>query len=120
MTQDQAQDRSAVARANGSVPATPSRPARSAPARPPSCSESDPSGINSGAGLVPYLAARHIAAGMNWPVFAVFALAAVVVSLPAGRLARCIPAAALRRGFAVLVLLVAAGVITQAIASLTA
>ncbi|MDD7942687.1 sulfite exporter TauE/SafE family protein [Actinomycetospora lutea] len=74
--------------------------------------------INSAAGLVPYLASGHVAVGMNWPVIAVFALAAIVVSLPAGRLARRIPAAVLRRGFAVLVLLVAAGVTAQALTTL--
>ncbi|GAA4804489.1 sulfite exporter TauE/SafE family protein [Actinomycetospora chlora] len=76
--------------------------------------------INSMAGLVPYLATGHIATGMNWPAIAVFALAAIVVSLPAGRLARRIPATALRRGFAVLVLVVAAAVTVQAITSLIA
>ncbi len=74
--------------------------------------------INSAAGLVPYLATGHAAAGMYWPVIAAFALAAIVVSLPAGRLARRVPAAVLRRGFAVLVLLVAAGVTTQAVTAL--
>jgi uncharacterized membrane protein YfcA len=74
--------------------------------------------INSMAGLVPYLAAADAAAGIGRPVIAAFALAAVVVSLPAGWLARRVPAAGLRRGFAVLVLLVAAGVTTQAVAAL--
>ena len=59
-------------------------------------------------------------AGMNWPVIAAFALAAIVASLPAGRLARRVPAAVLRRGFAVLVLLVAAGVTTQTLTTLIA
>lgn len=74
--------------------------------------------INSVAGFVPYLISGHTASGMNWPVVAAFALAAIVVSLPAGRLARRVHAAVLRRGFAVLVLLVAAGVTTQAVAAL--
>ena len=76
--------------------------------------------VNSVAGLVPYVVGGHVAGGMNWPVIGAFALAAIVVSLPAGRLARRIPAAALRRGFAVLVLLVAAGVATQALTALAA
>ena len=74
--------------------------------------------INSVAGLIPYLVAGDADAAMNWPVIAAFALAAIVVSLPAGRLARRVPAAVLRRGFAVLVLLVAAGVTTQALTTL--
>lgn len=76
--------------------------------------------INSVAGLVPYLVAGHTAAVMNWPVIAAFALAAIAASLPAGRIARCVPAAILRRGFAVLVLLVAAGVTTQTLTTLIA
>ncbi|GAA4872234.1 sulfite exporter TauE/SafE family protein [Actinomycetospora straminea] len=76
--------------------------------------------INSAAGLVPHLASGGLAAGMDWPVIAVFALAAFVVSLPAGRLARRVPAAVLRRGFAVLVLLVAAGVTTRSLTTLIA
>ena len=76
--------------------------------------------VNSVAGLVPYVVGGHVAGGTNWPVIGAFALAAIVVSLPAGRLARRIPAAALRRGFAVLVLLVAAGVATQALTALAA
>ena len=71
--------------------------------------------VNSAAGLVPYLIRADAGAGFDWPVVATFALAAIVVTLPAGRLARRIPAARLRRGFAVLVLLVAAGVTTQAL-----
>ncbi|MDD7939602.1 sulfite exporter TauE/SafE family protein [Actinomycetospora lutea] len=73
--------------------------------------------VNSAAGLVPHLAGP--APGMDLPVVATFALAAVAVALPAGRLARRVPAAVLRRGFAVLVLLVAAGVLAQALAALT-
>lgn len=75
--------------------------------------------INSVAGLVPYLATGHAGTGMNWTAIAVFALATLVVSLPAGRLARRVPAHALRRGFAVLVLLVAAAVSIQVVAALT-
>ncbi|MCD2191140.1 sulfite exporter TauE/SafE family protein [Actinomycetospora soli] len=75
--------------------------------------------VNSIAGLTPYLVAGRGTGAMNWPVIAVFALAAILVSLPAGRLARRVPAAGLRRGFAVLVLLVAAGVTVQAITALT-
>lgn len=75
--------------------------------------------LNSVAGLVPYLIAGGAASGVDWRIVAAFAVAAVVVSLPAGRLARRVPAAVLRRGFAVLVLLVAAGVTTQAVTALT-
>ncbi|MFC5139808.1 sulfite exporter TauE/SafE family protein [Actinomycetospora rhizophila] len=76
--------------------------------------------INSAAGFVPYLVAGHAAADMDWPLIAAFALAAVAVSLPAARLACRVPAVVLRRGFAVLVLLVAAGVLVQASTALTA
>ncbi|MBP2371759.1 sulfite exporter TauE/SafE family protein [Pseudonocardia parietis] len=71
---------------------------------------------NSAAGLLPYLGAS--AAGMNWSVIIPFAGAAIVASLPAGRLARRLTAATLRRGFAVLVLLVAAGVTAQTVTAL--
>lgn len=74
--------------------------------------------MNAIAGLVPHAVAGHVMSGGNSVIIAVFALAAIVVSLPAGRLARHIPATALRRGFAVLVLLVAAGVATQAVTAL--
>jgi uncharacterized protein len=75
--------------------------------------------VNSAAGLAPYLIGPDAGAGFDWPLVASFALAAIVASLPAGRLARRIPAAGLRRGFAVLVLVVAAGVTTQALVALT-
>jgi hypothetical protein len=74
--------------------------------------------VNSAAGLVPYVVAGHVASAMNWPVIGLFALAAIAISLPAGRLARHIPATALRRGFAVLVLLVAVGVTAQSVKAL--
>lgn len=74
--------------------------------------------INSAAGLVPYLIGSQGGPAMNWPVIAAFAGAAIVVSLPAGHLARRVPAKVLRRGFAVLVLLVAAGVTAQAVTAL--
>ncbi len=74
--------------------------------------------INSAAGLVPYLGAET--GGLDWSIVAPFALAAVVASLPAGRLARRLPAGRLRRGFAVLVLVVAAGVAAQSLTDLLA
>lgn len=76
--------------------------------------------VNSVAGLLPYLLAGRAAGAMNWPLIAAFTAAAILISLPAGRLAQRIPAAALRRGFAVLVLLVATGVTTQAVTALAA
>jgi uncharacterized protein len=75
--------------------------------------------INSAAGLVPHLDATT-GPGLDWSVIVPFALAAVVASLPAGRLARRLPAGRLRQGFAVLVLLVAAGVAAQSITDLIA
>jgi len=74
--------------------------------------------INSAAGLVPYLVGGPNGVAINWPLIAAFASAAIVVSLPAGRLAGHIPPKVLRRGFAVLVLLVAAGVTGQAVPAL--
>lgn len=71
---------------------------------------------NSAAGLLPYLGAS--AAGMNWSIIIPFAGAAIVASLPAGRLAQRLTAATLRRGFAVLVLLVAAGIAAQTVTAL--
>ncbi|WP_433038172.1 sulfite exporter TauE/SafE family protein [Actinomycetospora sp. CA-053990] len=76
--------------------------------------------VNSAAGLAPYLIGADAGVGFDWPVIATFALAAIVASLPAARLARHIPAARLRRGFAVLVLLVAVGVTTQVLVTVTA
>lgn len=73
--------------------------------------------INSAAGLVPYLDAGT-STGLDWWVIGPFALAAIIASLPAGRLARHLPASILRRGFAVLVLLVATGVAAHSVASL--
>lgn len=75
--------------------------------------------INSASGLPPYLLIDHAAADMNWTIITVFLGAALLVSLPAGRLTRRIPDFTLRRGFAVLVLLVAATVIAQALTALT-
>jgi uncharacterized protein len=74
--------------------------------------------VNSVAGLLPYLLAGRAAGAMDWSLIATFTASAILFSLPAGRLARRIPAAALRRGFAVLVLLVAAGVTAQAVTAL--
>lgn len=74
--------------------------------------------INSAAGLVPYLTTSPgtgAGTGLDWSVIAPFALAAIAASLPAGRLARRLPARNLRRGFAVLVLLVAVGVAAESV-----
>ena len=76
--------------------------------------------INSASGLLPYLLTDHATGEMNWTMITVFAGAAILVSLPAGRLTRHIPGTTLRRGFAVLVLLVAAAVTTQAVTALAA
>jgi len=80
--------------------------------------------INSVAGLVPYFTAGAAApgggTGLDWWVIGPFAAAAILASLPAGRLARRLPASILRRGFAVLVLVVAAGVATQTVVTLAA
>lgn len=67
--------------------------------------------INSAAGLIPYLASGGL--NLQWAAIGPFAAAAIVVSLPAGRLARRLPPRLLRRGFAVLVLLVATAVASQ-------
>jgi uncharacterized membrane protein YfcA len=75
--------------------------------------------INSAAGLVPYLDAGA-GGGLDWSIVAPFAVAAVAASLPAGRLARRLPASRLRRGFAVLVLVVAAGVAAKSLTDLLA
>lgn len=77
--------------------------------------------INAVAGLVPYLAAASSGsgAGLDWSIIAPFAGAAILTSLPASWLARRLRAATLRRGFAVLVLIVAAGVATQTIVTLS-
>lgn len=64
--------------------------------------------INSLAALVPYLTAGG--PDLQWAVIGPFAGAAVVLSLPAGHLARRFPPERLRTGFAALVLLVAAGI----------
>ena len=75
--------------------------------------------INAVAGLVPYLTApAGTGPPMDWRLIGAFALAAIITSLPAGRLARRLPAQTLRRGFAVLVLLVAAGVATDTVVDL--
>jgi len=80
--------------------------------------------INSVAGLVPYSTAGAAApgggTGLDWWVIGPFAAAAILASLPAGRLARRLRASILRRGFAVLVLAVAAGVATQTVVTLAA
>ncbi|MDQ0381342.1 sulfite exporter TauE/SafE family protein [Amycolatopsis thermophila] len=61
--------------------------------------------INSAAGL-----AAHAGAPLDWATTAVFALAAALAAASAGRLARRLPGRLVRRGFATVVLLVAAGV----------
>ncbi|MFR9802812.1 TSUP family transporter [Pseudonocardia sp. RS010] len=79
--------------------------------------------VNSIAGLGPYLTTGSPAAsagGLGWSIIVAFAAAAILASLPAGRLARRLPASTLSRGFATLVLLVAAGVATQTVIALTA
>lgn len=79
--------------------------------------------INSIAGLGPYLTAGSATAsagGLDWAIIVPFAAAAILASLPAGRLARRLRASTLSRGFATLVLLVAAGVGTQTVVALTA
>lgn len=75
--------------------------------------------INAVAGLVPYLTApAGTGPPMDWRLTGAFALAAIITSLPAGRLARRLRAETLRRGFAVLVLLVAAGIATDTVVDL--
>ncbi|MDD7967738.1 hypothetical protein [Actinomycetospora lemnae] len=75
--------------------------------------------INAVAGLIPYLTApTGSGPPINWAVIGTFALAAIVSSLPAGHLARRLRAKTLRRGFAVLVLLVAAGIATDTVVDL--
>ncbi|MBP2371452.1 putative membrane protein YfcA [Pseudonocardia parietis] len=74
--------------------------------------------INSIAARLPYLTAASAAGtagGLEWWIIGAFAAAAILASLPAGRLARRLPARTLSRGFATLVLLVAAGVTTQTV-----
>ena len=68
--------------------------------------------LTSLAGLAAHAAA---AASVDYGVIAVFAGAALLASLTAGRLANRLPAAALRRGFAVVILAVAAGVAAAAL-----
>lgn len=67
--------------------------------------------INSIAGLAAHLGEMHF----DWAVVGAFAAAAMAASLVAGRLGRRLPEAALKRGFAALVLLVAVYVAFQAI-----
>lgn len=68
--------------------------------------------INSAAGFVAHLGELHI----DWAVTGAFAAAAMASSLAAGRLGRNLPDRAVKRGFAVLVLAVAAYVAFQALA----
>ena len=78
--------------------------------------------IDAVAGLVPYLTAAGGVGGngVDWSVIAPFAGAAILASLPAGRLAGRLRASTLRRGFAVLVLVVAGGVAIQTVTTLAA
>ncbi len=68
--------------------------------------------ITSLAGLAAHAAA---ASAVDYPVIAVFAGAALPASLAAGRVANRLPAAVLRRGFAYLILAIAAGVAATAL-----
>ena len=73
--------------------------------------------ITSLAGLAAHAAA---AAAVDYAVIAVFAGTALLASLAAGRVANRLPAAALRRGFAYLILAVAVGVAAAALLAPTA
>ncbi|MFC4946636.1 sulfite exporter TauE/SafE family protein [Pseudonocardia sp. GCM10023141] len=68
--------------------------------------------LTSLSGLAAHAAA---AASVDYGVIVVFAAAALLASLAAGRVANRLPAAALRRGFAVVILAVAAGVAAAAL-----
>ena len=67
--------------------------------------------INSAAGFAAHLGDLQI----DWAVTAAFAVTAMVASLAAGRLGARIRDKALKRGFAVLVLVIAAYVAVQAL-----
>ena len=69
--------------------------------------------INSAAGFAAHLADLQI----DWAVTAAFAIAAMAASLAAGRIGTRIPDKTLKRGFAVLVLAIAAYVAIQALLS---
>jgi len=73
--------------------------------------------ITSLAGLAAHAAA---ASTVDYPVITVFAGAALLASLAAGRVANRLPATALRRGLACLILVVAAGVAAAALFAPTA
>jgi uncharacterized membrane protein YfcA len=68
--------------------------------------------ITSLAGLAAHL---NAASTVNYPVIAAFAGAALLASLAAGRLGNRVSATALRRGFAYLILVIAAGVTAAAL-----
>ncbi|MDV6013795.1 sulfite exporter TauE/SafE family protein [Haloechinothrix sp. LS1_15] len=68
--------------------------------------------VNAVAGLTAHLGAS---VDMNWFVTAVFAASAIAVALLTGRHASRLPEVPLRKGFAVLVLLVAAGSVAAAL-----
>jgi hypothetical protein len=67
--------------------------------------------INSAAGFVAHLGTVQI----DWAVTGAFALSAMAASLVAGRLGRGLSDKALKRGFAVLVLVIAVYVAVQAL-----
>jgi uncharacterized membrane protein YfcA len=69
--------------------------------------------INSGAGFAAHLGDLQI----NWAVTAAFALTAMAASLAAGRIGTRIPDKALKRGFGILVLVIAAYVAGQTLLS---
>lgn len=66
--------------------------------------------LNSAAGL-----AAHADAPLDWTTTGVFGAAAVLTALAGGRLARRLPARTVRRGFAYLVLVIAAAIAVTAI-----
>lgn len=66
--------------------------------------------INSAAGL-----AAHASAPMDWTTTGIFGGAAILAALAAGRLATRLPERAVRRGFAYLVLVIAAAIAVTAI-----
>lgn len=68
--------------------------------------------LTSAAGLAAHAAA---AASVDYPVIGVFAAAALLASLAAGRVSNRLPGDVLRRGFAYLILVIAAGVAAAAV-----
>ncbi len=66
--------------------------------------------LNSAAGL-----AAHAGAPLDWTTTAIFGGAAILTALAGGRLARRLPADTIRRGFAYLVLVIAAAIAVTAV-----